>query len=63
MPLLRAVVDAHPGEVAARVELADSNLRGTTGRPCKWLQEAAARDPKNKRAHLLLGKAFTRLGR
>jgi Flp pilus assembly protein TadD len=27
------------------------------------LQEAAARDPKNKRVHLLLGKAFTRLGR
>ena len=64
VPLLKEVVDADPGEVAARVELGDSYLRtGDYGQAVQVLQEAAARDPKNKRAHLLLGKAFTRLGR
>ena len=64
VPLLKEVVDADPGEVAARVELGDSYLRtGDYGQAVQVLQEAAARDPKNKRAQLLLGKAFTRLGR
>ena len=49
VPLLKEVVDADPGEVAARVELGDSYLRtGDYGQAVQVLQEAAARDAQEQ---------------
>ena len=63
VPLLKDVVDADPGEVEARVELGDSYLRtGDYDQAVRALQEAVALDAKNRRGHLLLGKAFTSAG-
>ncbi len=64
MRLLEYVIRTNPKDVDARVELAD--IRHKTGQyeaAVRILQEALSFDPRNGRAHFLLGKVFTRLGK
>jgi Flp pilus assembly protein TadD len=62
--LLEYVIRTNPKDVDARVELADIHHRtGQYEAAVRILQEALSFDPRSSRAHFLLGKAFTRLGK
>jgi tetratricopeptide (TPR) repeat protein len=62
--LLGDVIRVNPRDVQARVELAEIHHKtGQYGAAVKILQEALSFDSQNRRAHFLLGKVLTRLGK
>ena len=62
--LLEYVIRNNPKDVDARVELADIRHKaGQYEAAVKILQEALSFDPRNKRAHFLLAKVLTKLGK
>lgn len=62
--LLQDVIRANPGDVYARVELADLHHKSKQyEQAMKLLQEALSFDSRNKRAQFLLGNVLTKLGK